>query len=548
MNASSLALTPDAYTGKKFGKYDVLCRLSTGGMSVIFLAFQRGLAGFKKLVVLKQILPDIKGEEEFVRMFLDEAKTTAAFTHPNIAHVYDLDISNGELFLAMEFVEGATLVELYEACRAAGQSIPMGLTLSAVRDTALALHYAHDFTDPAGRTQTIIHRDVAEKNIMVTYDGVIKLLDFGIAKKLGRANRTEVGMLKGTSGYMSPEQIRGETLDARSDVFSLGIVLHQCLTGVRLFYGKTPSQEIEAALKTTVHPPSRGNPSVPPELDEIVLHALRREREDRYATALEFARALDSTLGHLIWTPEKRSEFVLSHFTTRREKVRAFISEMQVGFEHTGEIPLRLFMQQVPVSAGKALTPAEMPRSGIDATGPIEDDAETKTVMQDLPPVLRATRTPGRPPSVLTQAIRGRGDDGPHEPTHQIAVSPVSSSQKFREEVAFDAPLKRGVHRGLLVGILASTTVLLVLLGMLFAQAQKLRPTGRLVIFTRPSAVVFYETQELGTTPLSGVRLPLGPQTLRLVGPDGQARLLTVELEPGRPTRVDVRLDSLKAE
>src|SRR5690349_9617504 len=163
MTASTLPLAVDQYSGRKLGKYEIICRLSTGGMSVIFLAFQRGLAGFRKFVVLKQILPDIKGEEQFVRMFLEEAKITAAFTHPNIAQVYDLDIQEGELFLAMEFVPGATLVEVAKACYAAKEPIPIGFTLAVVRDTALALHYAHTFTDPAGRSQQIIHRDVAEK-------------------------------------------------------------------------------------------------------------------------------------------------------------------------------------------------------------------------------------------------------------------------------------------------------------------------------------------------------------------------------------------------
>src|SRR3954466_304693 len=134
MSASTLPLAVDQFSGRKLGKYEILCRLSTGGMSVIFLAFQKGLAGFRKFVVLKQILPDIKGEEEFVRMFLDEAKITAAFNHPNIAQVFDLDIQDGELFLAMEFVPGATLVEVAKACRANNESIPTGFALQAVRD------------------------------------------------------------------------------------------------------------------------------------------------------------------------------------------------------------------------------------------------------------------------------------------------------------------------------------------------------------------------------------------------------------------------------
>ncbi|MDC0711930.1 serine/threonine protein kinase [Stigmatella sp. ncwal1] len=341
MAGSTLPLTPDAFSGRKLGKYEVLCRLSTGGMAEIFLASQRGLAGFRKLVVLKQILPDIKGEEEFVRMFLDEAKVTAAFNHPHIAQVFDLDVAEGELFLALEFVPGATLVEVAKACRLAHQAIPMGLSLASARDTALALHYAHTFTDPLGRPSPVVHRDVAEKNIMVTYEGVTKLLDFGIAKSLARRGRTQVGMVKGTSGYMSPEQLLGEPLDARSDLFSLGVVLHECLTGLRLFHAKTPEAGAGAVLHGQVPPPSRANKAVPPELDAIVLKALARRREDRYASTLEFARALERAVGPLVWHPEQIGELMQRLFADRREQTRQLLmSGQDLSGDTTGEMRL----------------------------------------------------------------------------------------------------------------------------------------------------------------------------------------------------------------
>ncbi|MBN1207588.1 MAG: protein kinase, partial [Myxococcaceae bacterium] len=341
MGGSTLPLAPDAFSGRKLGKYEVLCRLSTGGMAEIFLASQRGLAGFRKLVVLKQILPDIKGEEEFVQMFLDEARVTAAFNHPHIAQVFDLDVADGELFLAMEFVPGATLVEVAKACRAANEPIPIGLGLAAARDTALALHYAHTFTDPLGRPTSVIHRDVAEKNIMVTYEGVTKLLDFGIAKNLARKGRTQIGMVKGTSGYMSPEQILGERLDARSDLFSLGVVLHECLTGLRLFHAKTPAEGAGAVLHGQVPPPSQANRAVPPELDAVVLKALARKREDRYASTLEFARALERAAGPLIWHPEQSGELIRRFFEDRREQTRKLLmAEQAMSGEASGEVNL----------------------------------------------------------------------------------------------------------------------------------------------------------------------------------------------------------------
>jgi len=358
MGGSTLPLAPDAFSGRKLGKYEVLCRLSTGGMAEIFLASQRGLAGFRKLVVLKQILPDIAGEEEFVQMFLDEAKVTAAFNHPHIAQVFDLDVADGELFLAMEFVPGATLVEVAKACRAAGEPIPVGFSLEAVRDTALALHYAHTFTDPLGRPSSVIHRDVAEKNIMVTYEGVTKLLDFGIAKSLARTGRTQVGMVKGTSGYMSPEQILGEPLDSRSDLFSLGVVLHELLTGLRLFHAKTPQAGASAVLHGQIPPPSRVNKAIPPELDVIVLKALERRKEERYATTLEFARALERAVGPLFWHPEQSAELIRRHFSERREQTRQLlVAERATSGESTGQVNVAQFLSPTTLPEAPALPP-----------------------------------------------------------------------------------------------------------------------------------------------------------------------------------------------
>lgn len=335
---------------RRLAKYEVLCRISSGGMSQIFLASKQGLGGFNKLVVLKMILPDIVGEEDFVRMFLDEARITAAFNHPHIAQVYELDTADDVLFIAMEFVQGCTLVEMARACRSAQEPIPIGFTLAAVRDTALALHYAHTFVDPRGRKQVVIHRDVAEKNIMVTYEGVCKLLDFGIAKAQGRSGRTSAGMVKGTSGYMSPEQIRGEPLDPRSDLFSLGVVLHECLTGLRLFHGRNAEEGMMAALTGEVAPPSAWNPLVTPEVDAIALKALQKEREARFGTALEFARAIERAAPGALWHPEESGELVMRYFADRRAETRRVL-EASIPQENTSEVRVDSFIAHLRAAA-----------------------------------------------------------------------------------------------------------------------------------------------------------------------------------------------------
>jgi serine/threonine protein kinase len=365
-------------------------------MSQIYLATQSGIGGFKKLVVLKTILPDIGGEEDFVRMFLEEARTTAAFNHPNIAQVFELDVDAGELFMAMEFVQGCTLVEMAKACRAAKEPIPVGFTLQSVRDTALALHYAHTFTDPRGRKQIVIHRDVAEKNIMVTYEGVTKLLDFGIAKALGRSSRTSIGMVKGTSGYMSPEQIRGEPLDSRSDIFSLGVVLHECLTGLRLFHGKNAEEGMMAALNSTIAPPSRTNPEVTPDVDAVVMKALQRKREDRFGTALEFARAIEKAAPGLIWHPEQSAELVSRHFADRRQETRRILEATNFGSETTGEIRIDSLMARVKVSGAEARASAPTaPPAPADVLTPAAQPMPTPPT--GLPNSLRRSTTPPPP-------------------------------------------------------------------------------------------------------------------------------------------------------
>ena len=341
-------------------------------MSVLFLATQKGLAGFRKIVVLKSILPDISGEDEFVKMFLEEARTTAAFNHPNIAQVFDLDTDDGTLFLAMEFVQGATLVEMARACRQAKEPIPLGFTLSSVRDTALALHYAHTFIDPRGRKQVVIHRDVAEKNIMVSYDGTTKLLDFGIAKALGRrgGSMTSIGMVKGTSGYMSPEQIRGEPLDPRSDIFALGVVLHECLTGMRLFHGKNAEDGMLAALREDVQPPSRLSPDVTPALDAVTLKALARDRDQRYGTALEFARAIEKACPGALWHAEQSGDLVQRFYNERRQQTRDLVENAQGGQELTGELKLDKVLAAVrppPPPPGVPTPPAGILSAAVSA-------------------------------------------------------------------------------------------------------------------------------------------------------------------------------------
>src|SRR4051812_26219417 len=279
---AGVAMGEELYRGMKIGKYEILTQLTSGGMAELFLGYTAGPGGFRKYVVVKRILPDAKDNDQFVKMFLDEARITAAFNHPNIGQVFDLGEDGAGLFLAMEFIAGQNLNQVTAACAKQRAVLPLGLSASVVHDLALALHYAHTFTDPAGKPFPVIHRDVAQKNVMVTYNGVVKLLDFGIAKARGSLGRTNVGTVKGTTGYMSPEQVRGEELDGRSDVFGLGVVLWEMCTGRRLFSGETEIEEMKLILSQPIPRPTELVDVIPEALSDIVLRSLARERADRF--------------------------------------------------------------------------------------------------------------------------------------------------------------------------------------------------------------------------------------------------------------------------
>ena len=320
-------VSKDDFTGRQFGRFEVLCKLGEGGMSQVFLAWQKSVGGFRRAVVLKRILEEIRHDKAFLRMFLQEAKITSGLSHGNIAALHDLSHEDDELFMVMEFVPGATLVEVAKACSAAKEMIPIGLTVAVVRDTALALHYAHTFKDSSGRNRPVIHRDIAEKNIMVSFEGTTKLLDFGIARQEGREGLTQVGMVKGTAGYMSPEQVRGEPVDGRTDVFSLGVVLHECLTGQRLFRRENRSDEIHALLTDPIAAPSQRNRAISMELDSVVMKALSRQREHRFARAREMALALDRAAAPLMWDAEQRGDFLVRHFAARQLQIQQLLGD-----------------------------------------------------------------------------------------------------------------------------------------------------------------------------------------------------------------------------
>lgn len=304
------------------GRYRLLKKLANGNMGEVFLAEYSGEAGFVRKVVVKRQFSHLGHHPEAVRMFQDEAHVLSSLNHPNIPQVYDLGYADGHWYLVIEHVPGHTLAELWAAAGRANVSMPLEAIVSALEQLCDALHHAHERCDEEGRPLRIVHRDVTPHNVMVTPDGFCKLLDFGVAHTV--REQTKSGGLKGTLAYMAPEQVRGQRLDKRSDVFSVGVLLYELTTGRRLFYG-SEVEVMTAIVERDVTPPSAWVPGYPPDLERIVLTALARDRARRYPSALHFARALEEFVASrgLMATHQSLAKFYQAVFTHDERLMRA---------------------------------------------------------------------------------------------------------------------------------------------------------------------------------------------------------------------------------
>ncbi len=367
----------------QIGRYEVLSQLSKGGMAELFLACIMGPAAVRRLVALKRILPSLKDEEEFIAMFLNEARISASLSHANIAQVFELGEVDGEFFLALEFIAGQDLGRIARQARSAEGLPPVGFSAAIARDLALGLNYAHTFTTPAGETLPIVHRDIKLSNVMVTYDGCAKIIDFGIAKARGTVSATEVGRVKGTLAFMSPEQIRGEDLDGRSDLFSLGAVLYELLTGKRAFAGSNEGATMYRVLTLEPPPPETIAP-VPPELSAVVMRAIEKDPAARFQTGADFAAALERAVP--LDTSSERARWMLDSFADELAEVRTVFAAAEspdteqlyavserlgarVGSERGSSVTFTLS----PNEATRQLTPPA-PRLAHDSTVLVVDD------------------------------------------------------------------------------------------------------------------------------------------------------------------------------
>jgi eukaryotic-like serine/threonine-protein kinase len=285
---------------RKLGKYTLVRKLASGGMADVFLAIQRSVGGFEKLIVIKRILRSLDGDYAYVDMLLHEARVAATLSHPNIVQVFDVGSVDGEYFIAMEHVHGEDLRTVVRQMKSLGfPEFPVEHALSIILGVCAGLTYAHEKRDLAGKPLNIVHRDVSPQNVVVTFSGGVKLVDFGIAKSGAAKSETpsvddsDVGRLKGKIPYMSPEQARGETVDWRSDIFSAGVMLFELTTGRRLFKAASEFETLKIICDGPYPLPSHVREGYPQALQAIVTRALARDRSDRWQSAREMQAALE---------------------------------------------------------------------------------------------------------------------------------------------------------------------------------------------------------------------------------------------------------------
>jgi serine/threonine protein kinase len=479
--------------GKAFGKYTLERRLGGGGMAEVFRARLHGPEGFEKDIALKLILPHFSSEPEFVEMFIREATLAAKLDHANIVRIHEFDQVQGRYYIAMELVDGKDLRRLLARSREIHRPLSVPEAASIALAICQGLAFAHGELIPG--SPEVVHRDISPHNIIVSKAGEVKITDFGIAKLASSAGVTKTGVIKGKAAYMSPEQARGEPVDKRSDLFSLGCVLWELLTGQRLFTGDNDMAIMRNIQQGTVHPPSRYNPDVTGELDEIVLKLLARDSNRRYAQASEVAADLEKIEG------AGRSTLLVDLYRDLFSGVR----------EGTGKLPAvaanSTLASEIPTVSAEVISspPAKTRRLWIAAAAATVVVAAMVAVflpmLLDEPEKMPAPKLDAEamapavklPPPVEPGPAEGEG-------IREIEPAPVP------------APTR------------APTTVK--------------KPTGSLCLNAIPWAKVYRGKRFLGDTPLEDLKLPVGKHRLRLVNDELKVdRTVTVVILKNQTTR-----------
>ena len=361
---------------KVFGKYKPIAELGRGGMAVVYLAASQGPRGFNKLVVIKELKEEFSHDPEFTSMFLDEARLAARLNHPNIVQTYEVGEQEGHFFIAMEYLEGQPLSQTRSRLARIGAAL-RDHQVRVLCDVLAALHHAHELADYDGRPLNVVHRDVSPHNIFVTYDGIVKLVDFGIAKASDSSSQTRTGVIKGKLAYMAPEQAFGKPVDRRADVFAIGVILWEAITGRRMWKGNAEGAIAHRLSTGDIPKITEYVPEPPAMLKAICERALAPRSADRYPTATSMRADLETYLASLAQKPTPRDLGALigQAFSEERARLGVLIEEQMRATRDTGPIELPKISTALPTLTPHANTP-------VSKSGPLSMQMSARTARQ----------------------------------------------------------------------------------------------------------------------------------------------------------------------
>lgn len=440
------------------GRYRVVDELGVGGMASVHLARVDGPGGFQKWVAIKRIHPHLVEDDQFVDMFLDEARIAAGINHANVAQVFDLGKDDNTYWIAMEYLHGEPLRDVMRRAEELGEQVPFHLAARICADSAEGLHGAHELRGRNGQLLGLVHRDVTPHNLFVTYEGNTKVVDFGIAKVIDRLASTRAGTLKGKLAYMSPEQVRGQEIDRRTDVFALGVVLWELTTNRRLFRMETDLDTLEKVQACVVPLPSTLVPGFPPELEQVVMKALAQRREDRFQTAREFSRALQESLMRqgLFVASDDVGDYLKQLFADRVRKRDRYL---EWAAEVTGHVDLNQLQGQAEAIASH---PAPLAASApLAKTVPLATSAPSRSVPPPAPDRAAALVSGGSDYAAASAVVTmGQPRVPPRLPqTELAATSLMDEDEEMATQVATEALMPRTAPAGEWSGGAANATM-----------------------------------------------------------------------------------------
>lgn len=492
-----------------FGKYRLLKRIATGGMAEIFLARVR--SGEGPLLVIKRMLPGLDEDPRYVSMFLDEARIASKLEHPNVVQVLDVGQIDGAYFSAMPYIEGKDLRRTRNQLKRLGRQMPIPIAVRVVSEAALGLGYAHKLLDPLTATPLgVVHRDVSPQNIMVGFDGQVRLLDFGVAKAEGKVGRTQTGVLKGKYSYMAPEQALDGHVDARSDLFALGIVLYEACTETRLFKGEGELATLQAVMSCQVPSPRQLRPEIPDDLEALILKSLSPKPEDRFQDAGAFSAALEDHLER---------------------------SQIRLDAAAVGTWMREIFETAQPYQGAPKAKPTTEPRLKPEDLAEASSEASTTEILEAYP----------RPAAAQTEPTR-------HDVKASLAADEAEASINADRGQALRGQAERGPPRrplgllGLGIGLVLGFLPGFLLGGWLspWAGSPQAGQSSQLWVLTEPNARLQVDGEAVATADAEGQLGPIairpGAHALSLDEPkSGFQRERPIEVQGGRDLVLEIK-------